>query len=116
MNNQGPIEFGGKVFEVKDGQVLTLNQPGLSLMLNVALAIKVWGTPNISLGAGSILSTFGNAVTSAVPSSAPNLSLPHISSAAIRILGAFGFGWWVRGLYDAREIAAGTNVRYINDS
>lgn len=26
-NNKGPIEFGGKVFEVKNGKVLTIGKP-----------------------------------------------------------------------------------------
>lgn len=65
-----------------------------------ALAIKVWGVPNLSI-------TLPN-ISIALPEL--SLTLPELSANALRVLGGFGLGWFAASLYYGADAKVGADV------
>ncbi len=126
-----PIEFGGKIIEIKNGQVLSLGKPekpaftmrdlvwnysatdGIRDAIILALVIKIWGVPSISLSLPSLSFSLPNLKLA-------GLKLPSLGSTALHFLGGFGLGWFAASLYygDNAKIGADTKLysRYQNAS
>jgi hypothetical protein len=77
---------------------------GIRDAIIVALALKVWGVPSISMSLPSI--------SISLPSlSLPKLSLPHLSPAATGLLVGFGLGWFVARLVYGDDAKTGADVK-----
>jgi hypothetical protein len=77
---------------------------GIRDAIIVALALKVWGVPSISMSLPSI--------SISLPSiSLPKLSLPHLTPAATGLLVGFGLGWFVARLVYGDDAKTGADVK-----
>jgi hypothetical protein len=121
-NGTWPIEFGGKILEVKNGQVLSLGRPekaaftmrdivgdyrtsdGVRDAVILALAIKVWGVPHLAL-------SLPNLSFSLPHISLAGLKLPSIGSTALSFLGGFGLGWFAASLYYGENAKIGADTK-----
>jgi hypothetical protein len=67
----------------------------------VALAVKVWGVPNISLALPNISLALPNI----------SLALPELSTHALHLLGGFGLGWFAASLYYGENTKIGKDTK-----